>query len=137
LDARDAVPRQQQRGYARREGEVAQHLDVVIGEVESIVGLHNTTKRHEKLAMSSSFFCPLPHLLSFRARCKGEGGEGSKAKKNWKNLRPQHPSFQSQEFDVLFMPQRQKGLPMYQKILITNFQKSITRKAEEKMAKKE
>lgn len=39
LDAGDAVAREEQRRDARREGEVAQDLDVVIGEVYRIVGL--------------------------------------------------------------------------------------------------
>jgi len=44
LDAGDAVSRQQQRLDARRQREVAQHLDVVVCEVDGIVGLRDGHK---------------------------------------------------------------------------------------------
>lgn len=51
LDARDAVARQQQRVQAFRQREVAQDLDVVVGEVNGIVRLFHTRSISPKIPL--------------------------------------------------------------------------------------
>lgn len=53
LDRRDAVAREEEGADAGREGEVAEDLDVVVGEVEGVVGLFlsvstNQPGQHER-----------------------------------------------------------------------------------------
>lgn len=79
LDASDAVARKQKRRYPRRQGEVSQDLDIVVGEVDGVEGLRRSV-----------------------TRTRPEPGGREK-----KNLRQQHPGSQWRGFGVLFTPKRQ------------------------------
>jgi hypothetical protein len=42
LDHTDAIPRQQQRSYPRTERKVAEDLDIIVGEIDRVLGSCDT-----------------------------------------------------------------------------------------------
>lgn len=94
LYARHAVTRQQQRRDSRRQREVAQHLDVVVCEVDGVVGLFSS-----RVSKTDSPSCRDAASVD-RKHTRPLGRKEEKRK----NSRQQHPNSRSPGFDVLHKP---------------------------------